>query len=158
MVPKEVEALDQSITMFNLVNVCVFCAQYFDPDFEGGIAAPERQPSKAPHVGILNAIKTPAVGELVNFIDSRFIEGTCMSPGGTIPPLTQSFSPIKKSRHAKTAPVNTQSMPNLRDRLVLCGFLLCVWSLMKCNKQLLAASLYSLVVYSLMYLMCVYVP
>lgn len=46
LVPKEIQALDQSITMFNLVKVCAFCAQYFDPEFPGGIAAPEREPKR----------------------------------------------------------------------------------------------------------------
>ena len=41
--PKVIEALDQSITMYNLVNVCAFCAQYFDPDFPDGIASPQRE-------------------------------------------------------------------------------------------------------------------
>jgi hypothetical protein len=41
-VHKEIEALDQTISMYNLFNVCLFCAQFFDPDFPGGIAYPER--------------------------------------------------------------------------------------------------------------------
>ena len=33
--------------MYNLVNVCVFCAQFFDPDFPDGIAYPVKVPSTA---------------------------------------------------------------------------------------------------------------
>ena len=29
--------------MYNLVPVCPFCAQFFDPDFDGGIAFPQRE-------------------------------------------------------------------------------------------------------------------
>ena len=43
---KEVRSLDNSISMYNLVYVCVFCAQYFDPDFPDGIAYPVRVTSK----------------------------------------------------------------------------------------------------------------
>lgn len=41
LVPKVIELLDHTVSMYNLVHVCVFCAQYFDPDFEGGIAYPD---------------------------------------------------------------------------------------------------------------------
>jgi hypothetical protein len=43
LVSKDLDLLDNTISMFNVVRVCVFCAQYFDPDFPGGIAAPQRQ-------------------------------------------------------------------------------------------------------------------
>lgn len=46
LVSKEVRSLDNSISMYNLVYVCVFCAQYFDPDFPDGIAYPVRVSSK----------------------------------------------------------------------------------------------------------------
>jgi hypothetical protein len=31
--------------MYNLVYVCAFCAQFFDPDFPDGIAYPQRVPA-----------------------------------------------------------------------------------------------------------------
>ena len=34
------------MSMYNLVPVCVFCAQFFDPDFPGGIAVPNREENK----------------------------------------------------------------------------------------------------------------
>ncbi len=40
LVSKEVRMLDNTISMYNLVNVCLFCAQFFDPDFPDGIAYP----------------------------------------------------------------------------------------------------------------------
>lgn len=42
LVSKDVRSLDNTISMYNLVYVCVFCAQYFDPDCPGGIAFPVR--------------------------------------------------------------------------------------------------------------------
>lgn len=47
LVSKEVRMLDNTISMYNLVNVCVFCAQFFDPDFPDGIAYPVRVDRKA---------------------------------------------------------------------------------------------------------------
>jgi hypothetical protein len=40
LVSKEIRSLDNTISMYNLVNVCLFCSQYFDPDFPDGIAYP----------------------------------------------------------------------------------------------------------------------
>lgn len=42
LVSKEVRSLDNTISMYNLVYVCLFCAQFFDPDFPDGIAYPTR--------------------------------------------------------------------------------------------------------------------
>ena len=42
LVPKEIESLEQGTSMFNLSNICSFCAQFFNPDVEGGIEYPER--------------------------------------------------------------------------------------------------------------------
>lgn len=51
---KEIRSLDNTISMYNLVDVCLFCSQYFDPDFPpDGIAYPVRASSaevrSAPH-------------------------------------------------------------------------------------------------------------
>ena len=40
LVSKEIRSLDNTISMYNLVDVCLFCSQYFDPDFPDGIAYP----------------------------------------------------------------------------------------------------------------------
>ena len=40
--PKEIESLEQGTSMFNLSNICPFCAQFFNPDVEGGIEYPRR--------------------------------------------------------------------------------------------------------------------
>ncbi|RYH28890.1 hypothetical protein EON65_10485 [archaeon] len=45
LVSKEVRSLDNTISMYNLVYVCLFCAQFFDPDFPDGIAYPNRVPA-----------------------------------------------------------------------------------------------------------------
>jgi hypothetical protein len=59
-VSKELDLLDNTISMFNVVRVCAFCAQYFDPDFPGGIAAPQRQ---------LEAVSKSG---MVPFFDNRY--------------------------------------------------------------------------------------
>ncbi len=40
LLSKDVQMLEQGTSMFNLVNVCVFCNQYFFPDFPNGIFFP----------------------------------------------------------------------------------------------------------------------
>lgn len=42
LIPPEFEVLEQGTSMFNLVQVCDFCSQYFDPDVDGSIAYPNR--------------------------------------------------------------------------------------------------------------------
>lgn len=49
LVSKEVRQLDNTISMYNLVYVCAFCVQFFDPDFPDGIAYPTRLPSQVAH-------------------------------------------------------------------------------------------------------------
>lgn len=75
LVPKVITALDQSITMYNLVNVCAFCAQFFDPDFPGGIAYPQQEPAKAHPSGVVGAIieeKKP----FLKYLDTRHLDNT----------------------------------------------------------------------------------
>lgn len=61
LVSKELDLLDQSISMFNFVRVCAFCAQFFDPDFPDGIASPRRE------------LEAPTSSSaLFNFFDSRY--------------------------------------------------------------------------------------
>jgi len=79
LVPKVIEALDQSITMYNLVNVCAFCSQYFDPDFEGGIAFPQRKEKDIHPEGVIGKIvaeKHP----LVEFLDDRHLDNELTNP------------------------------------------------------------------------------
>jgi hypothetical protein len=51
--------MENNISMYNLVYVCQFCYQFFDPDFDGGIAFPVRVESPAvrhnvtTHIGCL---------------------------------------------------------------------------------------------------------
>ena len=56
LVPKEISALDQTISMYNLFPVCLFCAQFFDPDLPGGIAYPLREQAPEKKTGVLAAI------------------------------------------------------------------------------------------------------
>ena len=40
LLSKDIQMLEQGTSMFNLVNICVFCNQYFFPDFPNGIFFP----------------------------------------------------------------------------------------------------------------------
>jgi hypothetical protein len=53
LVSKETRSLDNTISMYNLVHVCVFCSQYFDPDFPDGIAYPVKVPAKVVSMNIM---------------------------------------------------------------------------------------------------------
>jgi hypothetical protein len=75
LVSKELEALDQTISMYNLVHVCLFCGQFFDPDFEGGIAYPQKEKIKAKEIGPLAAIessKSVVTKDLIPFYDFAY--------------------------------------------------------------------------------------
>lgn len=50
LVSDEIKLLDNTISMYNLVPVCSFCVQYFDPDFDGGIAYPNREAKEVPYM------------------------------------------------------------------------------------------------------------
>jgi hypothetical protein len=53
IVPEELKHLDNTLSMYNSVRVCLFCSQYFDPDYHDGIILPSRQLDK---VGTYNRI------------------------------------------------------------------------------------------------------
>ncbi len=62
LVSKEIRSLDNTISMYNLVDICLFCSQYFDPDFPDGIAYPIRtNPNGVPIVPGSSAAKDPAL-------------------------------------------------------------------------------------------------
>jgi hypothetical protein len=46
LIPKKMAMLEEGMGMYNLVPVCAYCCQFFDPDFEGGIAYPQGEDSK----------------------------------------------------------------------------------------------------------------
>ena len=73
---KEVSLLDNTISMYNLVRVCTYCSQFFDPDFEGGIAYPVKEGKVEKVVqGAVDAIRTQGlVPKLDKFYDSRYLE------------------------------------------------------------------------------------
>ena len=73
LIPRSIEMMDQTISMFNLVRVCYFCSQFFDPDFDGGIAFPIRDSKTSKETGALvsiNSQKTTSVK--VPFYDYRY--------------------------------------------------------------------------------------
>jgi len=67
LLPANIHLLTQTMSMYNLHEVCRFCAQYFDPDVPGGIAFPVKVPppmvlydkKKRPR-GVHGAIAAPA--------------------------------------------------------------------------------------------------
>lgn len=72
LLPKDLAQLEQGTSMFNLVHVCGFCHQFFDPDFEGGIAFPSQQKKKVvAKLGVagLPPADTPATD---GFFDDRY--------------------------------------------------------------------------------------
>lgn len=71
LIPKDIEMLEQSTSMFNLVHVCGFCHQYFDPDYEGGITFPNRlkNQKKRSEKQVLPAADTPNTD---GFFDERY--------------------------------------------------------------------------------------
>ena len=42
LIPKEIAHLEQTMTMFNRVQLCLFCSQFFDPDCVDGINYPNK--------------------------------------------------------------------------------------------------------------------
>jgi hypothetical protein len=73
LVPKEIELLDNTISMFNTVRVCVFCSQYFDPDIEGGINPPMVESPKHIDTTRPQCVRgLKQMDELVRFYDARF--------------------------------------------------------------------------------------
>ena len=73
LIPKSIEMMDQTISMFNLVRVCCFCSQYFDPDFDGGIAFPIRDAKPHKEGGALVSINSQkGASTKIPFYDSRY--------------------------------------------------------------------------------------
>ncbi len=42
LISPEIRLLDNTLSMYSLVSVCVYCTQFFDPDYPEGIAYPLR--------------------------------------------------------------------------------------------------------------------
>lgn len=70
LVPQEMESLEQGTSMFNLSNICSFCAQFFDPDVEGGISFPNKAMHKTKKVQYTSDPKAESL--VSKFFDSRF--------------------------------------------------------------------------------------
>ena len=71
LVSKDVQMLEQGTSMFNLVTVCGFCNQLFDPDFAGGIFFPIRKSGKSTYVGMVPDADAGSVRENP-FFDGRY--------------------------------------------------------------------------------------
>jgi hypothetical protein len=70
LVPQEMETLEQGTSMFNLSNICSFCAQFFDPDVAGGISFPMKATYAKKQVQYTS---DPRAESLVSkFFDSRY--------------------------------------------------------------------------------------
>eukprot|EP01035_Chromulina_nebulosa_P017266 gene17266-22798_t len=99
--------------MYNLVRVCLFCSQFFDPEFEEGFGFPKIEAPKIRKAGILAAIaSTTNQKELLPFIDLRY-------QTQTKDPLLQSLSykqkdvrSIKSREFAKRATLFSKNLNN----------------------------------------------
>lgn len=75
LVSKEVRLLNNTISMYSLVHVCLFCSQFFDPDFPDGIAYPTRASPLVPVQGTLGAIESQGVvARLIPHHDTRYLK------------------------------------------------------------------------------------
>jgi hypothetical protein len=75
LVKDELESFENNVSMFNLTNICLFCAQYFNPDCPDGISYPNQEKkvvSKPPSSHAKAAQKSTPITELVPFYDQRF--------------------------------------------------------------------------------------
>lgn len=73
LIPKSIEMMDQTMSMFNLVRVCYFCSQFFDPDFDGGIAFPIRNFKTSKEMGALASITSQKnTSTEIPFYDNRY--------------------------------------------------------------------------------------
>jgi len=66
LIPDKMELLEDGMGMYNLVPVCAYCAQFFDPDWAGGIAYPMKQVVEEGKIGDEHKKKKPI------FYDTRF--------------------------------------------------------------------------------------
>ncbi len=72
LVPKEVRSLDNTISMYNLVCVCAFCAQYFDPEFPDGVAFPIRVPARQSTRSKIRGSMSMESEQLIPYYDNRY--------------------------------------------------------------------------------------
>ncbi len=70
LVPKEIESLEQGTSMFNLSNICSFCAQFFNPDVDGGIEYPGREFPEEKKVHYKSNPKSETL--ISKFFDSKY--------------------------------------------------------------------------------------
>jgi len=61
--------------MYSLVHVCLFCSQFFDPDFPGGIAFPTRTDVPVPKTkDTLGAIASQSLNSpMIKYYDTRYL-------------------------------------------------------------------------------------
>jgi len=72
---EEIDSLEQSISLYNLINVCNFCAQFFHPDSPDGISLPPSEqyvPKKERSVYASIQSKKQSQRDLIPFYDYRY--------------------------------------------------------------------------------------
>ena len=113
LIPKSIEMMDQTISMFNLVRVCHFCKQFFDPDFDGGIAFPIRDSKSVKQMGTLISINSQKkTSTEIPFYDSRY---PMSLQTGEASWQTRSLASRSRARLAVAAISTTHTHENKQD-------------------------------------------
>lgn len=85
LVSDKVQILEQNMSMYNLVPVCVFCSQYFDPEYPDGIAMPLQQPPQ-PAKSMFEKLQTTSSELIQDSVDgAESLGGTSGSDMGSRP-------------------------------------------------------------------------
>ena len=73
LIPKKLEMLEDGMGMYNLLAVCPFCSQFFDPDVDGGIAFPQQLISQGDDITFAEKVDQTSKKEKgKKFFDARY--------------------------------------------------------------------------------------
>jgi len=82
LVSEKIQIIEQNMSMYNLVPVCLFCSQYFDPEVPDGISMPNQQlPSQKKTM--LEKLQTTSKDILGNLEDSSLSDTSSSSRTGS---------------------------------------------------------------------------
>lgn len=84
LLPNNIGHLDNTMSMYNLFDVCVFCSQFFDPDYEGGIFSPhKRSPTKKTRntLGLKDIIAAPSHTQAVTAAEEKKYQSLMQDKG-----------------------------------------------------------------------------
>ena len=73
LIPKKLEMLEDGMGMYNLLAVCPFCSQFFDPDVDGGISFPKQQKGQLDDITFAEKVDQTSKKEKDRkFFDTRY--------------------------------------------------------------------------------------